>query len=376
MTIGRRIIGSISGLLFLLTALAGMGIGVMVWLRSWHDSYVKAAQRVGALEDAGLQEMLSSLDFRAAVIAIAMGVVAFLIVGLAVAALIRLGPTVDRRLRGAVSSISDSVGGLLAVASEVSAASAETAAATNETTATVEEVKQTALLAQEKANEAFELARNVVETSMNGQASARRNSGHFELIQTGMDDVAHAIDRLDEHTKSVGEVMITVNDIAEQSNLLAVNASIEAAKSGEAGKGFNVVAQEVKTLAGQSKQAVEQVRAVLGEIRKASDAVVRSVDLARETVDMGRDEAGKAVENNIARVAVGEETAKATEQISVTSRQQIAGVEQIRQAVSSIDEASGHFVAGMRTIEGEVQRLQVLATGLEHLVKRKAKKTG
>jgi len=301
-----------------------------------------------------------------------MAVVAFLFIALGTVALLRLGPSVDRQLRRAARSISTSATELLAVASQVSAAVSQTAAATNETTATVEEVKQTAMVAQEKATEALELSENVVETSMNGEASAKRNFDHFERIQADMDEVAEAIKRLNEHTQSVGEVMVTVNDLAEQSNLLAVNAAIEAAKSGEAGKGFNVVAQEVKSLAEQSKQAVAQVRGVLSEIQKGSGVVVRAAEQARETVEMGRDEASRAVENNIARVAVGNQTAEATSQISATSRQQMAGVEQISQAVTSISQASEHSALGIRQVEKEAGQLRELALSLEHLVKADA----
>jgi methyl-accepting chemotaxis protein len=376
MSIGRRIIGSISGLLVLLMALLGTGIGAMAWLRSWHDGYVEAAQQAGALTDPGLQHMLSSLDTRAAVVMIVMAVIAALFMGLGVAALVRLGPTVDRKLKGAVASISSSVAELLAVASEVAAATAQTAAATNETTATVEEVKQTAFLAQEKAAEASELAHEVVQMSKVGVMGAEKNYGHFEEILADMDEVARAIVRLNEHTQAVSEVMVTVNDLAEQSNLLSVNASIEAYKSGEAGKGFTVVAQEVKNLATQSKQAVARVRDVLSGIKSASSVVVRAAEQAREAVDLGRSVAVGAIQNINERVLAGDRTAEATMQISVASRQQLAGMEQIALAVASITEASSHSEAGMRQMEGEVERLRELADGLDYLVKMGTKKAG
>ena len=72
--------------------------------------------------------------------------------------------------------------------------------------------------------------------------------------------MAASIVRLSEQSQAIGEIIATVTDLAEQSNLLAVNAAIEAAKAGEQGKGFAVVAQEVKSLAEQSKQATAQVR--------------------------------------------------------------------------------------------------------------------
>jgi len=374
MSIGRRIIGSTSGLLVLIVALFGTGIGMMAWVRSWYDGYVAASEQAGALSDPGLRDMLNSLNTQATVIMVVMAVLGFLALGLGVSALVRLGPTVDRKLKAVVSSIGDSITEMKTVGSEVAAATAETATATNETTATVEEVRQTAVLAQEKAGESSELAKKVVEMSEAGRDSAERNYDHFEQILADMEEVSEAITRLNKHAEAVGEVMVTVNDLAEQSNLLSVNASIEAFKSGEAGKGFGVVAQEVKNLALQSKQAVVQVRDVLNQIQGASNVVIKAAEQTRETVEVGRNEASKAVQSITERVAVGTQSAEAASAITVSSHQQLSGLEQIGSAVASITEASGHSGEGMRRVEQEVERLREAAEGLEHLLTTRTKR--
>jgi methyl-accepting chemotaxis protein len=285
----------------------------------------------------------------------------------------RISRSTKRELQAAISSVSSSAAEMMAIASQVAASAAQTASSTNEVTVTVEEVKQTAMLAQEKASEASELSQSVVETSKFGEISARNNYAHFERIQADMDVVAGAIDRLNEDAQSVGDVVATVNDLAEQSNLLSVNASIEAAKAGEYGKGFTVVAQEVKSLAEQSKQAVAQVRSVLSEIQKASDVVVRAAEQGRETVEMGRNEANQALDNISARVAVANKAAEATSQIAASSQQQLAGMEQISQAIRAIDEAGSQSVSGTRQVEKEVKQLQELALSLKRLVESRAK---
>jgi methyl-accepting chemotaxis protein len=99
----------------------------------------------------------------------------------------------------------------------------------------------------------------------------------IERMQSEMVVLFETINSLGERTQAAGEIIASVNDLAEQSNLLSVNASIEAAKAGEHGRGFAVVAQEVKSLAEQSKQAVSQVRTMLGEIQKASEKAVPAV---------------------------------------------------------------------------------------------------
>jgi methyl-accepting chemotaxis protein len=270
-------------------------------------------------------------------------------------------------LKTAIGGLGSATTRLLAVASRVAAATVQTAGATNETTATVEEVRQTAMLAQEKASQVSELSQTVVETSKFSEESAGKNRSHFERIDSDMDVVAEAIDRLNREAQSVSEIIAQVNDLAEQSNLLSVNASIEAAKAGDAGKGFTVVAMEVKSLAEQSKRSVAHVRSVLSEIQKASSMVVRAAEQSRGTLELGRNEADKALNNASKRVVVATQAAEATSQIAATSRQQLAGMEQISLAVLSIAEAGEQSVLGARQVEEEVQLLEDVALGLRRL---------
>jgi methyl-accepting chemotaxis protein len=368
MTIVRRIRIAVGGLLLLVLAMTGMGIGATIWLQSWHSDYLKVAEGSQALANPALQEMLDGLGSRSTVTMIATAIVAVVAVAFGVAAMVFLGRTIGRQVRAAMGSIGSSVTELLAVASQVAAATAQTAAATNETTVTVEEVKQTATLALEKAGEASGLSQSVVESSKFGETSSHKNYSTFDQIRTDMEMVTESIDRLNEQAQSVGDIIATVNDLAEQSNLLSVNASIEAAKAGEHGKGFTVVAQEVKSLAGQSKQAVAQVRSILSEIQKASTIAVRVAEQAREAVEIGRGEAGQAIDGTRAEVDVASRAAEAALQIAATSRQQLAGIEQISQAIVSINEAGHQSVAGTRQVENEVKRLQGLALSLKGLV--------
>src|SRR5690606_18651776 len=92
---------------------------------------------------------------------------------------------------------------------------------------------------------------------------------------------------LSEKNIQIGEIVQSVNAIAEQSNLLAVNASIEAAKAGDHGRGFSVVASEVKALAQQSKQATEQIRSILTEIQKSSNGAVMITEQGVKRVEEG-----------------------------------------------------------------------------------------
>lgn len=279
---------------------------------------------------------------------------------------------IGRNLSEAATGIGSSAAELLAVASQVAASTAQTAASTNETTVTVEEVKQTATLAHEKASAAAEGAQGAVRVIGSARALTEETATGIERMQGEMDVVFETINRLSERTQAAGEVIAMVNDLAEQSNLLSVNAAIEAAKAGEYGKGFTVVAQEVKSLAEQSKQAVAQVRAMLGEIQKASQTTVQAAAHGRGAVEEARQrsvEAGEVME----RVAEGAvEDSQSSLQVVASARQQLAGMEQIAQAIASINEAGSQSVGGTRQVEQEVKHLQDLALQLKRMVQAEA----
>jgi methyl-accepting chemotaxis protein len=341
MSVTRGMTFVLAPMILLLAGIAGVGIGAV------------------AVKD--------GLDGGATVMFIVVAAAALASLALCIAAVVLVHRVLKRGLKSALEGFGNTTSQLLAIASQVAAATAQTAAATNETTATVEEVRQTATLAEEKATEVSELTQTVVETSKYSQESAGKNRSHFEQIESDMNVVAEAIDRLNQETQSVGEVIAQVNDLAEQSNLLSVNASIEAAKAGDAGKGFTVVAMEVKSLAEQSKRSVAHVRGVLGEIQKASNLVVSAAEQSRETLEMGKAEADKALSNATKRVVVATQAADATSGIAASSRQQLAGMDQIRLAVLSISQAGEQSVLGARQVEEEVRSLEDVALRLRRL---------
>ncbi len=280
----------------------------------------------------------------------------------------RLSHSLIERLRAAVGSLSATVAELLSVSSQVAAGSAQIAASTNETTVTVEEVKQTAMLSHEKASSVAHGAGKAAEELGSSVLLVEDTASDIEHMQSDMDLVSQTINSLSEQAQAVGDVVSTVNDLAEQSNLLAVNASIEAAKAGEYGKGFTVVAQEVKSLAEQSKQAVVQVRTILGEIQKASQLAVQSAERGRQTIDTGRHRSMEASEV-IRRLAEGaSESSDSATQVTASSQQQLAGLEQIALAIHSINEATEQSTSGSRQVEQEIQHLLELAAELNGLI--------
>ncbi len=285
---------------------------------------------------------------------------------------IYLSRSITRQLRESVSQLSTSSAEIMATTTQVAAGAAETAASVSETTATVEEVKQTAQLASHKARTVSDSAQRASKVSQSGRKSVEESMQGIQLIQEQMESIAESIVRLSEQSHSIGEIIATVNDLAEQSNLLAVNAAIEAAKAGDQGKGFAVVAQEVKSLAEQSKQATTQVRTILGDIQKATGTAVLATEQGNKAVQDGVKQTGETGEAIRLLADSVNEAAQAATQIAASSQQQMVGMDQVAQAMENIKQASVQNVAGTKQAEVAAQSLHELGRKLSEMIGGKA----
>lgn len=279
---------------------------------------------------------------------------------------------ITRQLKESITQLSSSASEILATTTQVASGAAETATAVSETTATVEEVKQTAQLASQKARQVSDSAQKVAQVSQTGRQSVEEVIAGMHRIQEQMESIADSIVRLSEQSQAIGEIIATVNDLAEQSNVLAVNAAIEASRAGEQGKSFGVVAQEVKSLAEQSKQATAQVRTILGDIQKATSAAVLATEQGHKAVEAGVKQSA-AANDSIRKLAESiNEAAQAATQIAASSQQQMVGMDQVALAMDNIKQASTQNVAGTRQAEVAAQNLHELGIKLGALIGRSA----
>ncbi len=274
----------------------------------------------------------------------------------------------NQELREGINVLASSAGEILASTSQVASNAAETATAINETTTTVEEVKQTAQLSSQKARYVADTSQRAIQIAQHGRGLIDSSVKGMQTIQDRMESIADSIVKLSEQSQSIGEIISTVNDLAEQSNLLAVNAAIEAARAGEQGKGFAVVAQEVKSLAEQSKQATVQVRAILNDIQKGISAAVMATEQGSKAVETGVRQTSETGESIRLLTDSINESAQAATQIAASSQEQLVGTDQVALAMENIRQASAHNVAGSKQTEAAAQNLDGLSQKLKQLV--------
>jgi methyl-accepting chemotaxis protein len=275
---------------------------------------------------------------------------------------LREGQTASALLASTASQILDSV-------NELGATTTEQAAAVSQTTATVDEVTATSQQVLRQANAVASMASQATEVARQGLTTVDATVIAMQDIRGRVESIAEQMLTLSEQTQQVGDITTTVDDLADQSNLLAVNAAIEAARAGDQGRGFAVVAQEVRSLAERSKAATVQVRTILGEIQRATNAAVLATEQGTKGVTAGSaqvEQAGLTIRKLANTIR---ESSEAAQQIVASVGQHGAGMEQIAAAMMSINQATTATAGGAR-------QLQAAATGLNDLAQRLASAVG
>lgn len=257
---------------------------------------------------------------------------------------------------------------LVAASTQLATTSNETATAVGETSTTLEEVTKTAEVSSDKARYVSENAQKTTQVAQQGKKAVEDLIALMGDIRERMESIAESTVKLSEQNQTIGEIIAVVNDIADQSNLLAVNGAIEAAKAGDQGKGFVVVAHEIKSLAEQSKQATARVRKILTDIQRGTSSAVMATEQGNKAVEAGIDQsatAGEAIRTLTDNIV---EASQASIQIAASIQQQKIGMDQLGQAMESIRQASEQNAASTKQAEDTAKNLHGLAQKLKGLM--------
>jgi methyl-accepting chemotaxis protein len=279
------------------------------------------------------------------------------------------------KLREIPSAISDST--QLLATSVPSLASATTeqgqmmtrqAAALQETQVTARQIQQTSAMAAQKTEAILRDTERAEAVSRTGETAVAESLAALTAIRSQVAEIAQRINRLGETTLRIGEVTQTVKDLADQSNMLALNAAIEAVRSGEHGKGFSVVAGEMRRLADQSIQGTKQVRALLAEITEAIQEAVVITDKGAQRIDAGLAQVRTSGDTLTELSRIVKENSSAVRQISASVGQQNAGITQIFSAVTEQNRMMDETVERLKETGESVRMLTSVSDRLVGIV--------
>ncbi|CAN5918413.1 hypothetical protein BH11PSE3_BH11PSE3_24090 [soil metagenome] len=276
----------------------------------------------------------------------------------------------EGQIRGTAVDLWTSAAQILASAGVLAGSAASAAASVIQTTSTVQQVRQTAEVASQKAKVVADSSHKAAQDSENGRKSTEDVAAGMNQIRQQMEAIAASMVRLSEQSQTIGQIIASVDDLASQSNLLAVNAAIEAAKAGEHGRGFGVVAQEVKSLAEQSRQATNQVRTILSDIQKATTAAVMATEQGAKAVANGERQTEVARESIQALAGSVIEASLAATQIAAASQEQLVGVNQLATSMENTKQSSAQNVASAKQLETSARDLNELGQRLQQMVER------
>lgn len=243
----------------------------------------------------------------------------------------------------------------------------EQAAAVSQTAATAKAVSQAAEQAAEGAKSVSASVGRTAETGRAGRKALEDSIAGLGQVREQVESNAANIAVLAEHAQAIVEIISSINDIAEQAHLLALNAAIEAARAGEHGKGFSVVAAEIKSLAEQSKKATSEVRRILGEIQKATNVAVVSMDEVTKSVTATVRVSAAAGETIRTLSDTLVEVAQAASRIVAAAEVQATAMTQIKQATTHIDEVAQQNQIAAQNQKGAAEHLRELAAQLSAL---------
>jgi methyl-accepting chemotaxis protein len=273
-------------------------------------------------------------------------------------------------LRNAAADIEREADNVLSTSSRQSAMAHQQASAINETSTTVSEISQTSKQATAFADGVIAGTQRSEDLSNEGQKVVTESVVGMEKLGEQVKAIALTITELNERSVQIGDIISTVKDVAEQSNLLALNASVEAAKAGEHGRGFAVVATEMRTLAEQSRMAANQVRVLLGQVQKGTRAAVSATEEGSRRAQAAMALAQSAGSAILGLTELIQDSTAAARQIAGSARQQTIGVEQISAAMTELASAMADTVEGTRRIEKVAGNLSDLSKRLSDLVGR------
>ncbi len=257
-----------------------------------------------------------------------------------------------------------------ATAEEMSTGAGEQANQTREVATAVEQMSKTVIESSKSASEAADMAKKASDLANVGEKVFQETIGGMTKIANLVKKSAEIVDTLGKSSAQIGEIVQVIDDIADQTNLLALNAAIEAARAGEQGRGFAVVADEVRKLAERTTSATKEIAGMIKRIQQETTQVVIAMTEGNTEAENGMKLADKAAESLTEIISSVNGVVGMINQIAAASQEQSSASEQISHNVESISSAAGQVSNATVDLAHTAENLNRLTEHLRELIER------
>ena len=328
---------------------AGAGRRAMVTLRSGAAELEHAERTL--LERRTLEsEEMAELAQRTMVWGCGIGIVLVVLLGLSITR------SLSSQIGAVVRRIQSSSAELQTASNQQATGAREQATAMSEIATTITELLATSRQIAESAQRVAQIAEQTAASARAGDATVQRGKDSVNGMRRQVEViVSHMVD-LGKKSQQIGSVLDIVSELAEQTNILAINATIEAAGAGEAGKRFGVVADEIRKLADRVGGGAKEIRTLIDDVRSAVNTTVMSTETGSKAAEAGANQFNEVAASFGDIATQVQTTTEAAKEIGLSTKQQTTAVEQVNLAIGSVAQA---------TKESEVSTVQTLQTASE-----------
>ncbi|MES1184942.1 MAG: CHASE3 domain-containing protein [Myxococcales bacterium] len=260
------------------------------------------------------------------------------------------------QIGAAVHHIQSSSAELQTAANQQATGAKEQATAMNEISTTISELLATSRQIAESARRVAEIADQTATAARTGDLTVAKGHESITGIRRQVDVIVHHMLDLGKKSQQIGSVLEIVSELAEQTNILAINATIEAAGAGDAGRRFGVVADEIRKLADRVGGSTKEIRGLIDDVRSAVNTTVMTTETGSKAVEAGAEQFGRVAAAFGQISSQVSTTTEAAKEIELSTKQQASAVEQVNVAITNVSQASK---------ESEVSTGQTLRTAVE-----------